>query len=456
LRASFPDITAGQPEVVARHHTEAGLSDAAIDWWSKAGELALRRSAFGEAVAHFHKAIDLADRLAESPKHRLRRLRLQTVYAQALVHARGQGVPETNAAFALARELASGVDDPAERFPAYYGLWTGAYNRADLVSMRELAQHFLRDAERWPGSPEAGIANRVCGITCWFEGDFLRARQHLASALANYEHERDRHMFAAYAWDPGIPAMFYFALVVWALGDVRRAVDQIEEAVCIAAKGGHVPTLAYAHVCAAVFAAICRNPGQVALHAETVLTLARKHVLPQFVAFGTSLLGCAHWYNGSSDGEREMREGLALLCAGGIRTFETLFGILLAELESSAGQIEASFATLNAQLALIEQTGQRSFVADAHRVRGKLMLNSLDVVAAEEAFMKSIMISRNQQTQMFELRASMSMARLWRDQGKRNEARELLAPVYGWFTEGFDTRDLKEAKALLDELHELN
>jgi predicted ATPase len=125
---------------------------------------------------------------------------------------------------------------------------------------------------------------------------------------------------------------------------------------------------------------------------------------------------------------------------------------LLAELESSAGQIEASFATLNAQLALIEQIGQRSFVGDAHRVRGKLMLNSPDVVAAEEAFMKSIMISRNQQTRMFELRAAMSMARLWRDQGKPQQARELLAPVYGWFTEGFDTLDLKESKALLDEL----
>ena len=149
-----------------------------------------------------------------------------------------------------------------------------------------------------------------------------------------------------------------------------------------------------------------------------------------------------------------MRDGLALMRAGGIRTFETFFGNLLAELELSSGQTEASFATLNAQLALIEQTGQRSFEAAAHRLRGELMfkLNPPDVAAAEQVFTKSIVIARNQQTPIFELRAAMSMARLWRDQGKREEARELLAPVYGWFTEGFDTRDLKEAKALLDTL----
>jgi predicted ATPase len=282
----------------------------------------------------------------------------------------------------------------------------------------------------------------------------LGAREHLASALSNYDHERDRHIVTGYAWDPGIPAMFYFALVTWALGDDRHAVDQIDEALRVAAKGGHVPTLAYAHVCAAVFAAIHRNPGPVAQHAETVLALARKHVLPQFVAIGTSLLGWAHWSSGSRHGEGEMRDGLALMRAGGIRTFETFFGILLAELESSFGQTEASFATLNAQLALIEQTGQRSFEADAHRLRGELMfkLNPPDVVAAEQAFTKSIMIARDQQTPIFELRAAMSMARLWRDQDKRDEARELLAPVYGWFTEGFDTVDLREAKALLNDL----
>ena len=455
LESQFPEIAVGQPEIVARHYTEAVLSDAAIDWWSKAGELALRRSAFAEAVVHLDRAIGLAEGLVDNPAHRLRKLRLQTVYAQALVHARGQGAAETNAAFARARELASGVDNPAERFPAYYGLWTGAYNRADLASMRELAQRFQFDAERWPGSPELGIAHRVFGITCWFEGDFLGAREHLASALSNYDHERDRHMVTGYAWDPGIPAMFYFALATWALGDVRHAVYQIDEALRVAAKGGHVPTLAYAHVCAAVFAAIHRNSGPaVAQHAETVIALARKHVLPQFVAIGTSLLGWAHWSSGSRPGEGEMRDGLALMRAGGIRTFETFFGILLAELESSSGQTEASFATLNAQLALIEQTGQRSFEAAAHRLRGELMfkLNPPDVAAAEQAFTKSIVIARNQQTPIFELRAAMSMARLWRDQGKREEARDLLAPVYSWFTEGFDTRDLKEAKALLDTL----
>ena len=151
---------------------EAGLSDQAIDWWRKAGELALHRSAFASGVAHFKAAIELADGLEDSAAHRLQRLRVQTIYAQALVHAKGQSAPETSAAFTRARELATGVEDAAERFPAYYGLWTGGYNRVDLTSMQELAEAMQREVRQSAGSAEAGIAHRVSGITSWFQGNY--------------------------------------------------------------------------------------------------------------------------------------------------------------------------------------------------------------------------------------------------------------------------------------------
>jgi predicted ATPase len=151
LEGQFPPVAAGQPEIIARHCTEAGLSDQAIDWWRKAGELALHRSAFASGVAHFKAAIELADGLEDSAAHRLQRLRLQTIYAQALVHAKGQSAPETSAAFTRARELASGVEDAAERFPAYYGLWTGSYNRVDLTSMQELAEAMRHEVRQSPG-----------------------------------------------------------------------------------------------------------------------------------------------------------------------------------------------------------------------------------------------------------------------------------------------------------------
>jgi len=454
LERQFPEIAAGQPEIVARHCTEAGLSEAAFDWWRKAGELALRRSAFGSAVAHFDRAIGLADGLADTAAHRLQQLRLQTTYAQALVHAKGQSAPETNAAFTRARKLAAGVEDASERFPAYYGLWTGSYNRVDLTSMRELAEACLHDVRRWPGSPEAGIAHRVSGITSWFQGDYPGARVHLEQALAAYDHERDHHMVAGFAWDPGVPAMFYLAVVLWTVGEVDRSVGLMEQALNLALGSGHVPTIGYARICTCIFAAIRRKFGEAAPHAEKLVGLARERGLPQMLAYGTFVLGWSSWCGGQSDGEAEMRDGLALLREMGIRPFEPFFGTLLAELEGTAGHVEAGLATLAAQLAIIEQTGQHWCDADVHQARGELLLKreTSDVAAAEQAFTQSIEIARTQQARSFELHAAANLARLWRDQGKRTEARDLLAPIYGWFTEGFDTPDLKQAKALLDEL----
>ena len=444
-----------EPEPIAHHFTEAGLDDLAIEWWSKAGERALRTSAYEEAIAHLEKALALAGALAESPTQRLLRLRLQIAYGQALIHARGFASQETTAAFSRAREFASGIEEVTERFPVYYGLWASSWVRGELAQMREPAQAFLEDTKARPGTPEASIAHRLLGSTCWLQGDFVGARMHLENSLAIYNSERDRDFAFRFGQDSGVSAMIVLALTLWPLGEINRASQYAVEATTQAARSAHVATQAFAHGFKSLFEMMRRDAGCALHEGEVLLGFAQEHVMPQWLAIGTFTLGWARWHSGDREaGEREMRNGMALFREQGIRFPLPLCAVLLAEIEDEMGRIGLALTILDDALADAERTGQHHFDVELHRQRGALLLQKTpnDVAAAEAAFMRAIEVAHSQQTRTFELRAAMSRARLLRDQGKPQQARGLLAPVYGWFTEGFDTRDLKEAKALLEAL----
>jgi class 3 adenylate cyclase/predicted ATPase len=455
LRDRFTTIADAEPEVVAHHFTQAALAEAGIEWWSKAGERALRTSAYEEAIAHLEKALALAGALAESPVQRLLRLRLQIAYGQALIHARGFASQETTAAFSRAREFASGIEEVTERFPVYYGLWASSWVRGELAQMREPAQAFLDDTKARPGTREASIAHRLLGSTCWFQGDFVGARMHLENSLAIYNSERDRDFAFRFGQDSGVSATIVLALTLWPLGEINRASRYAVEATTQAARSTHVATQAFAHGFRSLFEMMRRDAGCALHEGEVLLGFAREHVMPQWLAIGTFTLGWARWHSGDRKaGEKEMRNGMALFREQGIRFPLPLCAVLLAEIEDEIGRIGPALTILDDALADAERTGQHHFDVELHRQRGALLLRKTpnDVAAAEAAFMRAIEVAHSQQTRTFELRAVMSMARFLRDQGKPQQARELLAPVYGWFTEGFDTRDLKEAKAMLEEL----
>jgi hypothetical protein len=195
LRGEFPAVAAAEPELVAHHLTQAGLDEPAIEWWGKAGDQALRRSAFKEAAAHLGKAIELADKLAAtapSAAPGIERLHLQTSLGNALIWAKGHPAAETAAAFARARELASREEDVSERFSAYYGLWVGHFTRGEHAPMREMAELFLREATARPNCPEALIAHRISGTTCWYLGDFAGAHDHFQKTVELYDQARRR------------------------------------------------------------------------------------------------------------------------------------------------------------------------------------------------------------------------------------------------------------------------
>src|SRR5271154_1467192 len=221
-----------EPEAIAHHFSQAGLNDLAIEWWGKAGDQALRRSAFQEAISHLGKALAIADRAGatqprattglDAPHQGLTPLRV--AYGNALLQARGYGAPETTEAFAKARESASVDKDAPGRLSADYGLWTSSYTRGELSSMRAHAAAFLNDAEASPDSPGAGVAHRAAGVTCWFAGEYAQARDHLERALALFQPGRDDDLVFRFGHDAGVGAMLYLAITLWPLGDVTRSI----------------------------------------------------------------------------------------------------------------------------------------------------------------------------------------------------------------------------------------
>ena len=277
-----PERAAAEPEAIAHHFTEACLDDLAIEWWGKAGDQALRRSAFQEAIAHLGKAIEMADkggaaapRQAPDERSSRRLTQLNVAYGNALVAARGYGAAETAEAFAKARETADGETDAQERLAADWGLWAGSYVRGDLPSMRAHAAAFLRDVEARPDSPEAGVAHRAAGLLRWFAGEYAQAREHLERALALFRPGRDDDLAFRFGVDPGVNAMAYLAIASWALGEVDRAVSLIDCMQTRIAALTHVGTLALGRMHAAMFELMRGEHARAAQNAFELVRLTR-------------------------------------------------------------------------------------------------------------------------------------------------------------------------------------
>ena len=454
LNENFLVIRDSQPEILAHHYYEAGIMEAAIECWTKAGDRAIGSCAYDEASAHLQKAIVLAERRSDNPAQRLLRLQLQTMHGNALLHGRGQTAKETVASFTRARELAAEVEDLTERASAYYGVWGVAYVGANLTLMREVAETFLGDATRWPESPETGFAYRLVASTRWFEGNYVDSRIHFERAVAVYDGARDSNRMSRFSYDPGVVIISNYALTLWPLGDVGRATHSVERALSLAMQSGHIPSIAVAHYYFCLFEAIRRNPDQTEPHAEATLELGRKHGLPRFLAFGKFFVGWSRWRAGNRDGEAKMREGKAMIRELKHHLYEPLISAVLAEVEAEAGHLEEGLATLDAQLAENADTGQRWFDAEVQRVRGELLLRRepADVGMAEAAFTRAVKIAQHQQTRTFELRAALSLAKLYHSTDRPADAHAVLASALDGFSPTPEFPEIAEAQMLLTVL----
>jgi class 3 adenylate cyclase/tetratricopeptide (TPR) repeat protein len=455
-----------EPEPIAHHFTEACLDDFAIEWWGKAGDQALRRSAFQEAIAHLGKAIEMADRAGTTARSapggsaasNRRLTQLHVARANALWAARGVGAPETTEAFARAHESAYSDKDAPERSPSHFGLWASSYMRGELPSMRTHAAAFLSDLEARPDSPEASVAHRAAGITCWFAGEYREARDRLQRALALFEPGRDDDLAYRFGWDPGVAAMANLAAATWPLGEVDRAISLIDRMKTRAAGLTHVGTLAAGKLYAAMFDLMRGDHLRATPNAFELVRLAREQEMGgMFRAFGMYLEGWASAAIGVSGSRLEdMRRGVEQLREQNVLFFDGLLKIALAEAEARAGHPDRAVAILDETLATADRLGYRAFEAELHRARGETLLkqNPANPAPAEEAFLTAIAVAKQQGTRSFELRAATSLAKLYQSTDRPLEAHDVLAPALEGFAPTPEMPEIAEAQALLAALVE--
>ena len=454
LESQFAEIAENQPEVLGRHFTEAGMSETAIQYWSKAGERALQRSANAEAAAHLTSAIEL---ICVSPKgggeSRLE-LRLQMALGSAARAIHGHAAPETLRVYTRARDLLDETVPAKEQMAVLYGLFSVTFVRGEYAAARPVAEQALAVAAPEPDPEATAFANRMMGIVDWATGDFLAAAPRLRRVAELYAAGSGNVTDLRYSQDHSVWSLSLLALALWPLGFVDQAIEAASKALARAQQINHAMTTAFALIFGSTLCEFIRaDPLRGGHLFDEALDYCVNKDLRTYFPWSRFYGGLSLINRGQLDQGLEMMRG-AMAAAKKINT-KLLWTPHLGSLalaHARAGQAEAALDLLSEALAAVEDMDERVFEAELHRIIGDALLSMQRRGEAEVEFTRALAIARQQQAKSWELRASMSLARLWRDQGKPQQARELLAPVYGWFTEGFDTRDLKEAKALLEEL----
>jgi predicted ATPase len=460
LRDRFADKTAAEPEVLAHHFTQAGLTDAAIEWWGKAGDQALRRSAFQEAIAHLGKAIEIADKAEEGAPPAAgapagtapsQRLKLQTNYGRALIYGKGYTAPETVAAFARAREfLAAKSESASDPFETYYGQWAGSVMGGNYALGQETAAAFLREAESTSRPLETATARRMLGLTHLWQGRFMEAQAHLTAALQICDEQRGRTLLIGH--DTRALAAVYLAQTNWILGEFGRIRELLEGAVARAIQLGDVPTLTATYAFEAMFEAFRGDAEAVGRVSENVMQLSEQHELPTFSALGGMSRGWARARLGNIEaGKAELRDGLAAYV--GHKAFAPFFQGLLAEIEAESPG-EDTLRRLDEALALAQETGEHGIDGFLHRIRGETLLkrDSANTAPAEEAFLTAIAIAQQQKAKSFELRAAVSLAKLYQSTGRAADAHAVLAHALAGFLPTPEFPEIEQAQTLLAAL----
>lgn len=456
LEAKFPEMVRTQPELLAHHSTEAGLGAQAIPYWQRAGQRALERSANLEAISHLARGIELTSRLQDSPERAHQELALQLLIGPALMHAKGMAAPEVGETYARARELSRQVEDSSQRSAVLWGLWNFYLVKADLRTARELSEELLTLAMRVQGEALLLGAHRAVGITHFYLGELASARMHLEQGIVLY----DRQQHGGYAVnedDPGVACRSFLSCSLWLLGQVEEALQRLRETVALARVVGHPPTLVYALYYAARVYHLRRDSSASQELMHELIALSREHGFAQRLATGAIQEGWTKVERGAApEGIAQMSQSLAAYRAIGGELGRPFFLGMLAEAYGKTGQMEAGLAALSEAMSVARDHGERWWEAELSRLRGELLLTAGGEFAAlgevDDCFCRAIDIARRQHAKSLELRAAMSLSRLWYRQGKKDEARRLLAGIYGGFTEGFNTPDLQDARTLLDAL----
>jgi len=450
---AFPGLTAGQPERLAYHHIQAGAKEKAAAYHLKAGLRALAQSAMKEAVAQLRQGLDLLSATPESSERARLELDLQLALARAMMATQGYAALAVGEAYARGRELCLHLDRPPQFATVLYGQFLHNLMRAELQKARELAQEMLSLGEAQNKPPLTLMGRRLAGVTALAFGDFDTAASYLERCLKDFD-PADRPFYASLAIDDlRINMMGYFSNALIHLGRLHEAQARMTATLDEARRFSHGYTLVHALMTACLFSWCRADWTSLLRYVEEALELSSRHGFALFQAWGEAFHGCALAALGrAEEGLPILHRGLAVTRAIGQRQHLPQTLTMLAYTYGKAGQPEEGLRRLAEAAEIAETTQDRWAEAELCRLRGDLLLATGRALEAENSFRQALSVARRQNGRLWELRVAVSLARLLHSEGRNEEARTLLEPIYGWFTEGFDTRDLTEAKALLQEL----
>jgi predicted ATPase len=462
LEGQFAEIAESQPELLARHCTEAGLIEKAAGLWGIAGQRSQERSAYVEAVEQLTRALAQIATLPATPALRREEITLQVALITPLMHVKGYAAPETKAAVERARLLIEQAEargeppeDPLLVLSVLWSFWVANQVAFNGDVLRELAAQFLALAEKQGTVVPLMVGHRIMGATLVLTGDFAGALAHFDQSLRLYDPAEHRSLATRFGQDVRVMNFSFRASARWLLGYPEAALADAEHALREAREIGQAATLMLALAVPSYTLILCRAYDEAGARIDELVVLADEKGALFRKAEGMNLKGSLLASIGkSSDAVQMITCGITAIRSTGATTWIPLHLSYLARAYAEIGQFDHATRTIAEAITAVETTKERWCEAEVHRVAGEIALKSSepDAVKAEAYFERALAVARQQRAKSWELRAAMSMARLWRDQGKRQQARDLLAPVYGWFTEGFDTLDLKQAKTLLDAL----
>jgi class 3 adenylate cyclase/predicted ATPase len=464
LDTQFPEVAESQPELIAGHYTEAGLIEKSAAFWAKAGRRSLERSTLAEAVVQLNRALDQMASLTSTPALRQEQIELQVAALMPIMHLQGYSSPEAKMATERARlliEHAQAMGEPPKNPLLVYTILLGAWTTCTMAfngdGLCSLAAQIIETAQKQQAAFPTMLGHSLMSFSLLTTGSFAQSRAHRDRALELYE-PAYREQSLLFGWDSRVSTLGIGAQALWFLGYPDAALLDVKQGLKEARDLGHAGSLFLALYYAIITHFLCGDYATVETLANDLSTLAEQQDSSMWRRAGqSSYRGWVCAVTGRATEAIELLVPLLAASRSSGSTKDRPIGLsLLGKSYAEQGQADEAFRCVSEAKEVIERTGERWFEADVHRVAGEIALLSpqANVKQAEAQYERALAVARQQQAKSWELRAAMSMARLWRDQGKRQQARELLAPVYGWFTEGFDTLDLKEAKTLLDELRD--
>jgi predicted ATPase len=462
LESRFSEIAENKPEILARHCSEAGQIEKAAALWGKAGLRSAQRSALVEATEQLRRALGLIATLPGNPARRREEIKLQVALITPLLHVSGYAAPETRVAVERARllieqakALGEPPEDPLLLFSVLYGFWVANLVAFNGDVMRELAAQFLTLAEKESATGPLMMGHRLMGLSLLHTGDIADGRTHLDRAIELYAPVEHRPLATRFGQDIGAATLCWRSLTFWLLGYPEAALAETGHALKVGREIGHSATLMYVLNFSTWTYIHCGNYEAANALIDEFIVLKDQAASLFWGAWGMMQRGCLSALTGkASDAVQTISSGVQAMRSTGTSMWMPVWLSYLARANTELSEFDEGRRCIGEAMTAMEATNETWYEAEVNRIAGEIALLSpgRDAAQAETYFSRALAVARKQQAKSWELRAAMSLARLWRDQGKRQQARDVLSPIQGWFTEGLGTRDLKEAKVLLDRL----